>query len=88
MGEANDPVPIIQATCQSRLRKKTGRIEYYRAVLSRDAEGNAIVHHTGKTGSGLLHTMSDANCLIILDEDAESIEPGTLVDVQPFHGLV
>ena len=36
---------------------------------------------------GLLHTMSDANCFIILPEDGESVEPGTEVEVQPFFGL-
>ena len=80
--------PLMRATCRSRLRKKTGRVEYYRAVLSRAPDGAPVVHHTGKTGSGLLHTMSDANCFILLPEECASVEPGTKVDVQPFFGLV
>ena len=80
--------PPMRATCASHLRKKAGRVEYYRAVLTRDAGGTPTVHHTGKTGSGLLHTMSDANCFILLPEDSGSVEPGTEVDVQPFFGLV
>ena len=80
--------PPMRATCASHLRKKAGRVEYYRAVLTRDAAGTPTVHHTGKTGSGLLHTMSDANCFILLPEDSGSVEPGTAVDVQPFFGLV
>ncbi len=79
--------PTLRATCQSPLRKKPGRVEVYRAILSRDADGRPTVHSTGKTGSGLLHTMSDANCFIILPEDGESVEPGAEVDVQPFFGL-
>ena len=47
-----------------------------------------VVHHTGKTGSGLLHTMSDANCFILLSDESGSVEPGAEVDVQPFHALV
>ncbi len=79
--------PTLRVTCQSPLRKKPGRVEVYRAILSRDADGRPTVHSTGKTGSGLLHTMSDANCFIILPEDGESVEPGTEVEVQPFFGL-
>ena len=89
MGERDPrPTPELTATCVSRLRKKKGRVEYYRAVLERDAEGRLVVRGTGKTGSGLLHTMSDANCFIVLDDDDESVEPGTVVNVQPFFGLV
>ncbi len=89
MGERDPrPTPELTATCVSKLRKKKGRVEYYRAVLDRDANGNLVVRSTGKTGSGLLHTMSDANCFIVLDDDAESVEPGAEVDVQPFFGLV
>ncbi|MDX1512142.1 MAG: molybdenum cofactor synthesis domain-containing protein [Gammaproteobacteria bacterium] len=89
MGErAPRAEPLLSATCESRLRKKKGRVEYYRAVLGRNADGALVVRSTGKTGSGLLHTMSDANCFIILDDDDESVEPGALVDVQPFFGLV
>ncbi len=79
--------PTLRVTCQSPLRKKPGRVEVYRAILSRDADGRPTVHSTGKPGSGLLHTMSDANCFIILPEDGESVEPGAEVEVQPFFGL-
>ena len=79
--------PTLRVTCQSPLRKKPGRVEIYRAILSRDADGRPTVHSTGKPGSGLLHTMSDANCFIILPEDGESVEPGAEVEVQPFFGL-
>ncbi len=77
----------LRATCVSRLRKKPGRVEVYRAILEHDANGRPTVRSTGKTGSGLLHTMSDANCFIVLPEDGESVEPGTEVEVQPFFGL-
>lgn len=80
--------PLVRAVCRSRLRKKPGRVEYYRAVLSRDPDGTLVVRHVGKTGSGLLHTMSDANCFILLPERKGPVEPGAEVDVQPFFGLM
>lgn len=89
MGERNPrSAPLVAAICESRLRKKKGRVEYYRAVLDRRPDGTMVVRSTGKTGSGLLHTMRDANCFIVLGDEAETIEPGMIVDVQPFFGLV
>ncbi len=89
MGERDPrPTPELNATCVSRLRKKKGRVEYYRAVLERGEKGDLVVRSTGKTGSGLLHTMSEANCFIVLDHESESVEPGSEVKVQPFFGLV
>ena len=88
-GESNPaPTPMLEARCVQALRKKPGRIEYYRAIVYRNEQGALEVCPTGKTGSGLLHTMSDANCFIVLDEDSESLPAGVTVPVQPFHGLV
>ena len=88
-GEADSrPLPAMEARCITRLRKKPGRVEYYRAVLERDESGALVVRSTGKSGSGLLHTMSDANCFIVLAEDGTTVEPGTTVEVQPFFGLM
>ncbi len=88
-GEADSrPLPALEARCATRLRKKPGRVEYYRAVLERDEFGALVVRSTGKTGSGLLHTMSDANCFIVLPEDGATVEAGTVVEVQPFFGLM
>ncbi len=81
------PTPTVRAPCLAPLRKKPGRVEVYRAILAQDADGRPTVRSTGKTGSGLLHTMSDANCFIILPQDGESVEPGAEVEVQPFFGL-
>ncbi len=82
------PNPTVRAICLTPLRKKPGRVEIYRAILERNADGRSTVRSTGQTGSGLLHTMSDANCFIILPEDGESVEAGAEVDVQPFFGLI
>ena len=82
------PRPAVEARCTTRLRKKPGRIEYYRAILERDEHGALVVRSTGRTGSGLLHTMSDANCFIVLPENGATVEPGATVEVQPFFGLM
>lgn len=78
----------LSAVCQSKLRKRPGRMEYQRGVLSYDARGELQVVKTGMQGSGILSSMAAANCFIVLDEGAATVEPGSRVKVQPFYGLM
>ncbi len=88
MGDVNvDPVPVIKARAATRFRKKPNRSEVYRAVLSHDEDGYPIVSSTGQQGSGLLSSMSQANCFVLLDDQAPTADPGDIVDVQLFEGL-
>ncbi|MCP5425736.1 MAG: molybdopterin molybdotransferase MoeA [Gammaproteobacteria bacterium] len=88
MGEAVIDSPRFKVPCATRLRKKPGRTEFQRGILETQADGSLMVRGTGDQGSGILRTMSRANCLIVLPHDGGTIEPGTWVDVQPFHGLM
>ena len=74
--------------CLSGLRKRPGRVEYQRGVLERQDDGNIAVRKTGKQGSGILRSMADANCFIVLPLESSGVETGDIVDVQLFHGLV
>jgi molybdopterin molybdotransferase len=87
-GQSYTPPLLLQATCQSTLRKGVGRAEFQRGLLETDNEGRLIVSSTGAQGSGLLSSMSYANCFILLDAEEEGVEPGSLVQVQPFAGLI
>lgn len=78
----------FRVVCQSRLKKKPGRVEYQRGILTRAENGQLVVRKTGMQGSGILRSMAQANCFIILPMDAGQVEPGTEVNVQPFFGLV
>ncbi len=80
--------PIIPAKCISTIRKRRGRFEYQRGVLSHDKDGQLTVCTTGEQGSGILHSMSIANCFILLEEDSTGVEANTIVNVQPFSGLI
>lgn len=90
MGQADARIGVstFKVRCVSRMQKRPGRTEFQRAVLERDANGDLVVRDTGKQGSGILRSMSEANCFVILPEDSKTIEPGTLVDVQPFYGVL
>ncbi len=88
MGQSDvNPVPVVKARATTRFRKKPNRSEVYRAVLSQDDKGNPVVASTGQQGSGLLSSMSTANCFVLLDDHATTANPGDMVDVQLFDGL-
>jgi molybdopterin molybdotransferase len=78
----------ITATSQVRIKKKKGRTEYQRGIVSYNEHSQLQVCITGAQGSGILSSMSQANCMIILDEDREDIEIGEQVSLVLFHGLI
>jgi molybdopterin molybdotransferase len=90
MGETGaELMPLtFRVASASRYRKRPGRTEFQRGILARDAGGGLVVRSTGSQGSGILHSMSVANCFVILPHDSGDVEPGTLVEVQPFFGLI
>lgn len=75
----------IEVPCTSDLRKRAGRFECQRGILSMNDAGQLSVRATGKQGSGILSSMSRANCLILLDEDCDGIKAGETVTVQPLR---
>ena len=83
-GEAGTAALKLRVPLISKLKKRAGRVEYQRGVLRTDPEGQTVVSSTGEQGSGILHSMSVANCFIILPSDSEGASPGDLVEVQPF----
>ena len=88
LGCTGAPSLSVRARCLSRLRKKPGRQEYQRGILARDGNGELTVTKTGDQGSGILSSMSQADCFIMLPLEAGNIEPGAMVEVQPFAGLI
>jgi molybdopterin molybdotransferase len=83
-----EPTPTFKVPCTSSLKKAPGRTEFQRAVLTRGADGQWTVRATGEQGSGILRSMSEANCFIILPTDQGNVTPGTLVDVQVMEGVI
>jgi molybdopterin molybdotransferase len=88
MGQPQSEPVIVKVPCKSTLKKRPGRTDFQRGILSYDDNGQLVVDGTGMQASHVLSGMSRANCFIILPLEAGNIEAGTLVDVQPFEGLV
>ncbi len=76
--------PRLRANCTDTLRKKPGRLEIQRGIANRDDNNQWRVGRTGKQGSGILTSMSRANCFIILGEDNAGVKPGDEVDIELF----
>lgn len=88
MGE-NQVTPVrFTVPCLSPLKKTPGRLEFQRGLLENDEQGRLVVRSTGKQGSGILRSMSQANCFIILPRDCGHLEAGSDVLVEPFDGLI
>jgi len=82
-GKVKKPI-TLKAKCSSKLYKRAGRTEYQRGIFEQTSDGELIVKRTGKQGSGILTSMSLANCFILLFEDCDGIEAGESVEIQPF----
>ncbi len=102
-GATPKPLPMLRAASTAAIRKKPGRTEYQRGIVTRAACSESVtpaqagahpqqahwqVEITGAQGSGILRSMSQANGLVVLHHEQGDIAAGELVDVLPFDGLV
>lgn len=89
-GAERTPLPMLQARCTSAIRKRPGRTEFQRAIVEPggDGAGGWQVRLTGAQGAGILRSMSEANCLVVLHHSQGAVAAGDPVDVWLFDGLV
>ncbi len=87
-GAGAQPLPMLRAASIDAMRKKPGRTEYQRGIVTRAADGQWQVRITGSQGSGILRSMSEANGLVVLHHEQGNVAQGELVDVLPFDGLI
>ena len=80
--------PLMQAIAEAPIRKKPGRTEFQRAILGRGSDGKPSVRLTGSQGAGILRSMSEANCFVILGHEQGNVAAGDWVDIALFDGLL
>jgi len=88
MGCTAEPAPLLRARSLEALRKKPGRTEYQRGIVSTGSDGRPQVRTTGNQGSGVLSSMVQANGLIVLRHDQGDVAIGDEVDVMMFEGVI
>ncbi len=87
-GRSDDTtLPLLRVPSANAVRKVRGRTEYQRAILSVE-DGTWRARLTGQQGSGVLRSMSEANCFMVLEHDRGDVAAGDLVSIQLMEGLV
>ena len=84
MGQHPKPVFSFQAICTTPIKKAAGRTDFQRGILSQGEDGIWLVQTTGEQGSGILSSMSRANCFIVLPMEQGNVEKGSVVQIQLF----
>ena len=87
-GATPEPMPLLHAASAEPIRKKPGRTEYQRGIVTRGGDGQWQVRITGAQGSGILRSMSQANGMVLLHHGQGSVKAGDMVDVIPFDALL
>lgn len=86
---AQAPAPLpVRAISTGKIKKRPGRTEYQRGIASQSSDGSLQVTVTGSQGSGILRSMSEANCMIVLNDESGDIQAGDPLDIVLFHGLM
>ena len=85
---ADAPLALVKVRSGAAIRKKPGRTEYQRGILATSDAGVQEVRITGSQGSGILRSMAEANCMVVLHDEQGSVAAGDMVDVLLFEGLV
>jgi molybdopterin molybdotransferase len=88
IGANQIPPLLVPAISRDGIRKRCGRTEYQRGIAKRNSHGQLEVAITGNQGSGVLRSMSEANCMIVLHDDQANIDAGNVVDILLFEGLM
>ncbi|UOB04536.1 gephyrin-like molybdotransferase Glp [[Acidovorax] ebreus] len=88
MGCTRSAPPLLRAVSTEAMRKKPGRTEYQRGLVTTAADGTLQVRTTGNQGSGVLSSMVQANGLIVLHHGQGNVAPGDMVDVMMFDGVI
>jgi molybdopterin molybdotransferase len=80
---APDLKPLqLSAICTTALKKAPGRQEYQRGILTQDPNGECFVATSGKQGSNILSSISQANCYIVLPAESKGVQAGDKVRVE------
>ena len=79
---------LLRARAATAMRKRPGRTEYQRGIVAPGPDGAPQVRLTGAQGSGILSSMTAANCIVVLAHGQGNVAAGDMVDILPFDGLI
>jgi molybdopterin molybdotransferase len=83
-GQTLSPTPHFVAKAACIIKKRPGRADYQRAIFYRDENAELWVKPNGKQGSGIMSSIANANCYMVLEQDAGDVQMGEAVNIQLF----
>lgn len=83
-GETAKTKPSLTATTSGPISKQPGRTDYQRGTYFADQHGKLIVSPGKKQGSGIISSIAQANCFIVLEQNSGNLPAGSSVTIQPF----
>lgn len=83
-GETFKPASYFVAKAACDIAKRPGRADYQRGIFYRDDKGELWVKPNGKQGSGIMSSIANANCYMLLEQQAGDVQQGESVKIQPF----
>ncbi|PKG96736.1 gephyrin-like molybdotransferase Glp [Paraglaciecola sp. MB-3u-78] len=83
-GQTYRPTPHFVAKAACLIKKRPGRADYQRGIFYRDGQGELLVKPNGKQGSGIMSSIANANCYMVLEQDTGDVQVGENVNIQPF----
>lgn len=87
-GENPQPVIQLKAKLMEKVKKRPGRMDFQRGIYTTNDQGDLVVTPTGAQGSGILTSMSRANCYIVLAQESGSLDAGETVLIEPFGNII
>jgi molybdopterin molybdotransferase len=83
-GQTLIPTPHFVAKAACTIYKRPGRADYQRGIFYRDEQGELWVKPNGKQGSGIMSSIANANCYMVLEQNVGDVQMGESVNIQPF----
>ncbi len=81
LGRRNPYRRTVNARTLEPITSPPGRRQFLRGQLMRDDENDYLVHILGGSGTHLLASLAEANCLVLIDEQTTELAPGAEVPV-------
>lgn len=81
LGDVN-PKMRFNAVTTSVIKKRPGRADFQRGTATINEQGDLVVAPFNKQGSGVLSSLSKANCLIVVPAQSGNIEKGATVSIE------
>lgn len=86
-GEVKEKLPL-NAITTAKIKKRPGRLDFQRGIASVNEQGQLQVQPLSGQGSGILSSLSRANCYVVLPQDNDGHEAGDMVSIELFDAVI